>query len=44
MGIRGLYSFVESYDDFFVDVRLCNGKIIIGRLKRLFFLVIVKFS
>ena len=32
MGIRGLYSFVDSYDDFFVDVKLCNEKIIIGML------------
>ena len=32
MGIRGLYSFVESYDDFFVDVRLRNQRLIIGRL------------
>ena len=31
MGIRGLYSFVESYDDFFVDVKLCNERIIIGK-------------
>jgi hypothetical protein len=31
MGIRGLFSFVESCEDFFEDVKLSGGKIIIGK-------------